>query len=150
MVRLLQAIREHVDIGMRDRLGEATGVAHARARYRQIGWVADYLPDLESDFSVFHRVDDLHTMDGPRFLRFAWRIAAYDGMVARRIAAERDTPQPAPQQQRAAPVARQTTAPVSTTSRIKQPEGAQEVSWAQMALASPGLFEVVKVPKRKQ
>jgi hypothetical protein len=54
--------------------------------------VLHYLPDLESDFSVFHRVDDMYSMHGPTFLAFAWRIAAYDGMMARRVDAQEREP----------------------------------------------------------
>jgi len=60
-------------------------------------WVVDHLEDLESDFSVFHRVDDLGTLDGPRFFRLALRIFAYDGVMAARLAAQdggTDTPAP--------------------------------------------------------
>lgn len=63
-------------------------------------WVVDYLDDLESDFSVFHRVDDLHALDGPRFFRLALRIFAYDGVLAARLADEMD-----PQGPSGAPVA---------------------------------------------
>ena len=59
-------------------------------------WVVDHLEDLESDFSVFHRVDDLGTLDGPRFFRLALRIFAYDGVMAARLAALDDTDTPAP------------------------------------------------------
>ena len=58
-------------------------------------WVVDHLEDLESDFSVFHRVDDLGTLDGPRFFQLALRIFAYDGVMAARLAALDDTA-PAP------------------------------------------------------
>jgi len=54
-------------------------------------WTVDHLGDLESDLSVFHRVDDLHTLDGPRFFRLALRIFAYDGVMASRLAALDDT-----------------------------------------------------------
>lgn len=30
-------------------------------------------------------MDDIHALDGPRFLRMAWRIAAYEGVLAARI-----------------------------------------------------------------
>jgi len=51
-------------------------------------WVVDHLADLESDFSVFHRIDNLHTLDGPRFFRLALRIFAYDGVMSARLAAQ--------------------------------------------------------------
>jgi hypothetical protein len=42
------------------------------------------LDEIESDFSVYHRIDDVLEMDGPRFLRLVARIGAYGGAVARR------------------------------------------------------------------
>lgn len=47
------------------------------------------LEDLRSDFSVFHRVDDFEALPGPRFFSLAWRIGAYDGVVAARRAHRR-------------------------------------------------------------
>lgn len=65
-------------------------------------WVLDHLEDLESDFSVFHRVDDIYQMDGPRFFSRAARIFAYDGVMTARALAEQEkqkgsnpTPRPA-------------------------------------------------------
>lgn len=51
----------------------------------------DYLDDLESDFSVFHRVDDIYSMDGPDFLRKAIRVTAYQGVMTARVMDEQDT-----------------------------------------------------------
>lgn len=48
-------------------------------------WVLDHLDDLESDLSRFHRVDDLHALDGPRFFRLAARVFAYGGVMAARL-----------------------------------------------------------------
>jgi hypothetical protein len=56
--------------------------------------VLDYLDDLESDFSVLHRVDDMYGMPADRFFRFAVRLPAYDGVMTARIS------QGQPQQQR--------------------------------------------------
>lgn len=50
----------------------------------------DYLADLESDFSVFHRVDDMYGMEARDFLRKAVRITAYQGVMAVRVMEERD------------------------------------------------------------
>lgn len=47
-----------------------------------------YLDDLESDFSRFHRIDDIYQMDGPRFMRLAWRVSAYQGVMALRLNAQ--------------------------------------------------------------
>jgi hypothetical protein len=50
-------------------------------------WVVNHLADIESDFSVFHRVDDPLSLSGPEFLRKAHRLAAYAGVLAARVAA---------------------------------------------------------------
>jgi hypothetical protein len=51
-------------------------------------WVLDHLKDLESDFSVLHRVEDVYSLDGPRFFEFAERIFAYPGVMRARVEAE--------------------------------------------------------------
>lgn len=60
-------------------------------------WVLDYLDDIESDMSVFHRVDDPWSMPAPRFFAFATRLPAYDGAlaIAYRAATEAKPTQPA-------------------------------------------------------
>lgn len=45
-------------------------------------WVLDYLSDLESDFSAIHGIDDIYSLPGPRFFRFAYRITAYQGLLS--------------------------------------------------------------------
>lgn len=55
-----------------------------------MSWVLDYMADLESDFSVFHRVEDIHSLDGPRFFRLALRLFAYDGVLTKRLQAEQE------------------------------------------------------------
>lgn len=54
----------------------------------------DYLDDIESDLSAFHRIDDMYAMSGPRFFRFAERLPAYDGVMRVRATAlaEGDNP----------------------------------------------------------
>lgn len=53
-------------------------------------WIVDYLDDIESDLSVFHRIDDIWSMPGPRFFRLVWRLAAYQGVMQARALAERE------------------------------------------------------------
>jgi hypothetical protein len=53
----------------------------------EVAWVVDFLPDLESDFSVFHRVDDMRALDGPRFFRLATRLPFYEGAMRMRVMA---------------------------------------------------------------
>lgn len=45
-----------------------------------------YLDDLESDFSVFHRVDDMYEMEAGRFWIMAKRIVHYGGATAAALA----------------------------------------------------------------
>jgi hypothetical protein len=54
-------------------------------------WVLDYIADLEADFLVFYRIEDIESLTGPRFLSLAMRVFAYQGVMAARAAAEQDT-----------------------------------------------------------
>lgn len=69
------------------------------------------LDDIRSDFSVFHRIDDLEDMPADRFWAFVDRLAFYGGVVAAKFRYQhRDTPASVSQSQ-AAP---QVGAPVIT------------------------------------
>lgn len=57
------------------------------ARVSEVGWVLDYLPDLEADFLALYGVDDMLALDGPRFLRLAVRMPAYAGVMQARAQA---------------------------------------------------------------
>jgi hypothetical protein len=51
----------------------------------------DYLDDIASDMSAFHRVDDVMELSGPVFFKLAWRLPAYAGvMQSRAIAASHE------------------------------------------------------------
>ncbi|MCW2898573.1 MAG: hypothetical protein JWO67_838 [Streptosporangiaceae bacterium] len=66
-------------------------------RLREVLWLLDYLDDVESDMSSFHRVDDIYEMDAPRFFRLAVRLTAYQGVLAaRRMAEEQNNGQNGP------------------------------------------------------
>lgn len=66
-----------------------------------------FLPEIESDMSVFHRVDDIYTMEaGMLFSRVAC-LSAYDGAVAAQAARQQREAVPAPSNTSAAPVAAQ-------------------------------------------
>lgn len=41
----------------------------------------EVLVDLVSDFSVFHRVDDVRTLPAQRFIDQAFRLSAYQGVI---------------------------------------------------------------------
>lgn len=49
-------------------------------------WTLDYEADIASDLSVFHRVDDPMTLDGPTYFERAVRLSAYSGVLAARAA----------------------------------------------------------------
>ena len=46
------------------------------------------MADLESDFSVFHRVDDMLSLPASKFFRLAERLPAYEGIMRVRVEAE--------------------------------------------------------------
>lgn len=50
----------------------------------------DHLDDLDADFRVFYRVDDMEALPGPRFLALAVRVFAYQGVMAARATAQQD------------------------------------------------------------
>jgi hypothetical protein len=49
-------------------------------------WILDLLDDVESDFSVFHGIEDPMSMEAPRFFRLAERLVHYDGAVRHSMA----------------------------------------------------------------
>lgn len=55
-------------------------------------WILDHLDDLDADFRVFYRIDDIESLSGPRFIALALRVFAYQGVMAARAAAL-ETPQ---------------------------------------------------------
>ncbi|MGW3196351.1 hypothetical protein ACWDBD_17530 [Streptomyces sp. NPDC001118] len=55
----------------------------------------DYLDDIASDMSVFHRIDDVTALDGPTFFKLAWRLPAYTGVMQARALAESEPSSPA-------------------------------------------------------
>jgi hypothetical protein len=40
-----------------------------------------YLPDIESDMSVFHRIEDVRAMPAQRFIDLVLRLPAYRGVM---------------------------------------------------------------------
>lgn len=53
-------------------------------------WVLDHLPDIESDMSVFHRVDNIYLLDGPMFFSRVFRLGAYQGVISALAAEEHE------------------------------------------------------------
>lgn len=105
-------------------------------RLSQVAWVVRYLPDIESDMSAFHRVDDVRLMPGPRFFSLARRLGTYQGAMAARLHAERDEPQQEPTPSRAV-----VQAPAVTRSRERP--GYREVPATRTALAADPTFKNV-------
>lgn len=52
--------------------------------------MTEYLADLEADFRVFYRVEEMFEMGSARFLRFAERTPYYKGVMRRRVEAEQE------------------------------------------------------------
>lgn len=74
---------------------------------REVLWLSDLRDDVESDLSVFHRIEEMETMPAPRFLRLACRLHAYSGAVAARWRlreSEQQAPEPTPEPQPVRPV----------------------------------------------
>lgn len=44
-------------------------------------WILDLLPEIESDLSVFHRIDDPYPLSGSRMIRLIERLPVYEGAV---------------------------------------------------------------------
>jgi hypothetical protein len=60
--------------------------------------VLAHLADLESDFSAIHRIDDMYALDGPTFMRMAFRLPVYQGVMRQRLLLQ-DHDTTTPQQQ---------------------------------------------------
>jgi hypothetical protein len=63
-------------------------------RIGEVLWTLDYLDQIESDLSVFHRVDDAMALPAPRFFKLAALLPAYSGALAARLERERDRLRP--------------------------------------------------------
>ncbi|WP_329064878.1 hypothetical protein [Amycolatopsis sp. NBC_01480] len=48
----------------------------------EIAWFIDHIDDVRSDFSVYHRVDEIDSMTADRFLAYLRRLPVYGGAVA--------------------------------------------------------------------
>lgn len=70
--------------------------------------MTDCWDEIESDLSVFHRVDDWRSLSGPRLLRLARLLGCYAGALQARLARE----------QQATPVVQQVSTPASEAPRL--------------------------------
>lgn len=65
----------------------------------------DYLPEIESDFSVLHRVEDPYQLPAPRFFSRAERFPYYNGAVrGALLLSQQEQPAPHYQEQREEPI----------------------------------------------
>ena len=55
------------------------------------------MDDLDADFRVFYRIDDIESLSGPRFMALALRVFAYQGVMAARATGLEQESRPAPQ-----------------------------------------------------
>lgn len=53
-----------------------------------MSWVLDHWCDLEADFLRFYRIEDMLSLDGPRFFRLAIRVMYYEGVMHKIVAAD--------------------------------------------------------------
>jgi hypothetical protein len=58
--------------------------------------VLDFIRELDSDFSVYHRIDDFLELGAYQFWSRAWMLDRYGGAVTNRRLAERETSVAAP------------------------------------------------------
>jgi hypothetical protein len=61
--------------------------------------VRDHLADLASDFSAIHGIRDMLALPGPVFFALAYRMSAYQGVMAARSAEQEADESPTPQAQ---------------------------------------------------
>ncbi|MEU6234418.1 hypothetical protein [Kitasatospora sp. NPDC047058] len=87
--------------------------------------MADHEVDLESDFLAIHGIDQTD-LDGPRWVRLGERIAAYGGVMARRVEQQREGAGPEP------------------GSSQQQAGRGQEMDLTELRLTHPGLVSVTR------
>lgn len=67
-------------------------------------WFIVHIDDVRSDFSVYHRVDEIEHLPADRFLAYLHRLPVYGGAVAFLVHQEQQEPQrPAQPQETASP-----------------------------------------------
>lgn len=96
-------------------------------RLAQLAWVPGHLADIESDMSVFHRVDDIRAMPAARFFQLAYRLDAYRGVMRERAIAwqhehgDEQPPRPVPGTGSPAPARQSGGTPVVTRADAADP-----------------------------
>lgn len=108
------------------------------ARAADVAWIPRYILDLEADFARFYGELDPLTLPGPRFLRLASRLPAYDGVMRARVEglwAAETVPAPPPLAE--APAVRETRTPSGDVVR--------EIAPNRDALAKSSLAGVIEM-----
>jgi hypothetical protein len=81
-------LREGGSEGGKSPLTWTVGLAE---RLEQIAWVLDHQEDIDADFLAIYGIDLLEQeVSGPRYFALAYRLAAYQGVLAARVDEERD------------------------------------------------------------
>jgi hypothetical protein len=103
--------------------------------------------------SVFHRVDDINDLSGPKFYRLAVRLTAYTGVMQARVEAlrqeeEEGTGSVSPAQRAGSETTRSATSSSSRAIREDSPEMLNAIH----AHSGKGanLFKVTKVPRKEE
>lgn len=92
-------------------------------------WVLDHEADIDADFLACYGIDlATYPMTGPRYLALAYRLTAYQGVMATRTANERE-------QRDTEPEARP---------EVRRADGATEVSLTAFRAQFPGLVSTAK------
>lgn len=63
----------------------ALGLDESRERIEEIGWVTEHVADLDADFLAIYGIDDMLSLPAARWLRLAYRVSAYEGVMAARL-----------------------------------------------------------------
>jgi len=51
-----------------------------------------HLDDLKADFRAFYHISDIHELSTIEFLRLAYRVGAYGGVISSRMLEAKDNP----------------------------------------------------------
>ena len=105
-------------------------------RITQVAWVLDHQDDIDADFLAIYGLDLEHVeISAPRYFALAYRLTAYQGVMAARADEERDD---RPAVASTTPTRTQTAPPRQGASETT------EVSLTQFRAAFPGLVSVAQ------
>lgn len=90
----------------------------------------DYLDDIASDLSVFHRVDDMWALPAPRFFSLVYRLPFYAGVLQARYIAEKQE-----QDEKGAATPLAAPAPTRSGSSVREVEATPQALMSDPALS---------------